>query len=1022
MHKICPKQDNTQFTCHNSVFDGIEIEFKGSFGYNGTTQIDKESRKAMLNLKKGKQYHGFRLERIEEIQDISSVGYLFSHIKSGAKLCYIKNEDPNKVFFAAFKTPPHDDCGTAHILEHSVLCGSRKYQAKDPFNELAKGSLNTYLNALTYSDKTMYPVASLNDRDFENLEDVYLDAVFHPLIYDRKEIFMQEGWHLELEDKDSPLRINGVVYNEMKGALSDPERLLNSCIEKSLFPNSVYRYESGGDPRTIPTLSYEAFLDFHRQLYHPSNCYLYYYGNMDIEGHLKHLDDEYLSASDVVMMGDKTLIDEEKPFSAPVYAEETYPAVQGDSKEEDCYFAYNTVVGRSTDTLLNLSFDLLSYMLLESNASPLKKALVDSGISDEAEGWFDSSTLQTAFSIVAKRCDYANKDRFKKVVFDTLERIAENGLDAELVDSSLNIWEFLLREEDYGYRPKGLVYGMRMMKSWLHGADPFPSFRHFEHFRKIRELSKKGYFEELIRKCILENPHASLTVIIPDESRQRREEDEFIQRLEDRKREMNREEIERIIEQTKNLKEYQSRIDPPEILEQIPLLKTEEIDAKPGFDAGRLIDVKGAKLLYTPLKSNQITYLHLLFDTSGVPQELLCYLGLLEEVLGRIDTKYDTYESLANRINRITGGIDTDVSIAHHRQGNYRADFIVSTKTMDKNVTEAFCLLREIILESDLRKKESLMKIVRETKSRMEGNMTYNPRAAGMKRCMSYLSDGPRIKEITSGITFYRFLKKLNENLEEKIEVIAANLQRTVDAVFKRENFFMAVAGEESSLGAAVREGETLASMLPNGPKALPQRYSFDFSIHQEGFTSASKVQYNVAAASFKKLGYEYSGSMQVLKTIVNLEYLWNKVRVELGAYGCSLNMQRNGNLILHSYRDPNLEKTLDAYRKIGDFLRSLSLSEREMDKYIIGAINTMDRPRTNGEKADEAVLRYLCGTDPKFLQEERDALLNVTLDGVRAYAELFDRAAEEGNICVVGNEETVRKNKGLFQRTSPFI
>lgn len=943
----------------------------------------------------------------EFLPDVNGEGILFEHKKSGAKLFYLKTKDKNKVFFISFKTPPQDDCGTAHILEHSVLCGSQKYEAKDPFNELNKGSLNTYLNALTYADKTMYPIASCNNKDFQNLMDVYLDAVFHPLIFNRKEIFMQEGWHYELETKESPLTINGVVYNEMKGALSDPERLLGNCISKSLFPHSIYRFESGGNPSMIPELDYEKFLNFHKTFYHPSNCYLYLYGDMDIEERLDFLDKEYLSKFDRLDIKNK--IEEETQFIQTVFLEDTYPVMK--KEENDCFLSYNAVIGKSTDAELSLAFDILSYILLGTNASPLKKKLMEEKMGEEVEGWFDSSSFEMVFSIVAKRVKEEKTEQFRDIILSTLKELVEKGLNQSLVEACFNIWEFHLREEDYGYRPKGLVYGMKLMKSWLHTEDPTCYLKHWGIFQKIKMAAKEGYFETLIQEKLICNQHSSFVTMKAEVGKQEKIEKKRKNILKKKKEEMSQEQIEKIKKETIALKQYQSEQDSPEILAQIPLLELHEIDKKVDFQK----TFQESNILFTPLKTNGVLYLQLLFDANKVPSNLIPYIGLLSEVFGKLDTKKYNYEELSTQWNTWTGGLGSYCDAYGDENGESIPKLIVSTKIMERNLNRVLELILEAIDNTVYHHYEHLRMILKETKSRLDNNIIQNAHSIAALKCLSYLNLGSQWKEMTSGIVFSKFLGELDRNFEREKEAIAEKLMAVAGCIFTKGNLTIGISMEEQNYEEKKKELFTFSDRLKK-EKLTMQNTLLLTGNRREGYFSTVPIQYNVKAADFKKLGFDYSGKMHVLKTVIDLEYLWNRVRVKGGAYGSGCVLKRNGNLYLYSYRDPNIRETIQSYNEIGHFLENLHLSERELRKYIIGTISSLDQPLTNKKKADRAIIRNICNITQEKLQKERDALLAITERELKEYAELFQKAMAENYLCTIGNSEKIKECQDLYE------
>lgn len=954
----------------------------------------------------GRTYYGFKVKNKEFINDLDSEAYLFEHEKSKARLIYLKNDDENKVFFITFKTPPKDDCGTAHILEHSVLCGSKKYKLKDPFVELAKGSLNTFLNAMTFGDKTMYPIASKNHKDFNNLMSVYLDAVFNPLIYERKEIFMQEGWHIEVEK--GALNFNGVVYNEMKGALSDPEVILNNEVEKSLFSTSVYKYESGGDPLEIVNLTYEDFLDFHKKYYHPSNSYIYLYGDLDINERLKYLNEEYLSNYSYEKI--ESDIEIEKDYKP----KNTVDSFYFTKEKSGTYFSYNFVTGLSTDAKLIMAMSILGYILLETNSSPLKKAIIESKIAEDIESWYDSSNYEPVFMIVAKNADKTKKEEFKKIIDEELEKIYKNGIDKEIVNSSLNIIEFSMREEDFGYKPRGLFYGIKLMKSWLHEENPFDSLKIFELISEIRKESENGYFEKLIKDYFIDNKHTSFVSLNPTDNQDYDFYNKTKELLKVRRESMTEKELQKVIDETKNLLEYQEEPEKQEDLESIPLLNLSEIDKKAEIIENHIVK---SNILFTPLKTNGIIYIKFLFDTRNIPQNFIPYIGLFSDLVGKIDTKNYSFEKLPLYINMNSGGILLKNDVYSKNKDDYKSYLSVNAKFLSRNIKEVFNIFNEIIFNSYFDNKENIEKIIKAEKLRLENYISNNLHVTAKLRCISHYSSAEKYKDIVDGVEYLRFLNNLD--LKSNFDVLKENLNFIAKQLFNKENLFVSVActNEDSKLCLDYIK-EFIDKLDEKNFEKV--NYNFDFSIKKEAIITLGNVLYNSKAANYFNLGYKYSGKMRVLKMIVDLEYLWNKIRVQGGAYGCGCNFTKNGDIYTYSYRDPNIEYTLESYNKIGEFLNKFNANNREMTKFIIGAVN--EKPYTNNEKSEISLARYICDIKNEDVQRERDEILSTTLEDLKSFENLFNLAMNENNICVVGNRNKIEDTKTIFDKVSPLI
>ncbi len=963
-------------------------------------------------------YHGFLLEYIEEISDIYSTAYLFRHQQSGARLLYLKNKDHNKVFNVAFKTPPEDDCGTPHILEHSVLCGSRKYEAKDPFNELAKGSLNTFLNAMTYADKTMYPVASCNEMDFHNLMDVYLDAVFYPKIYEKKEIFLQEGWRYILKDKAAPLEITGVVYNEMKGALSDPESLLNSAIFRSVFGKTTYGFESGGDPVAIPDLTYNDFLAFHQKYYHPSNAYFYLYGDMEPMECLKHIHDGYLSAFTV---SDALPIIKMTPCANKgkvLY--KTYSASEN-SERGGTYLAYNIKVGKCIDPERIMALQILSYILLETNSSPLKTALINAGICEETEGWFDSSTYEMVFSIIGKNADSERIEDFRKIIDHECERLYKEGLPEELLNAAIQKFNFLLREEDYGSTPKGLVYCSRLMKRWLHGEEPLSGLRSISLIEKLKEESGKGYFEKLIEIIILNNEEKTYVIFSPEKGKAEKIAEMQSQKLQKKKKQFSDIDYVRIKKNTEKLQLFQKTEDSPEILAQIPLLDISKIDEKSEIIEYQEENLSNEiRLLYTPMEINGILYLKLHFDIKVLPQELLPYSGLLADLLGKLDTEKHSYYELPIAINQSFGGLSFHNNTYNKNAKEFQSFLTVKAKLLTKDLTQALDMMEEILLCTNFTEIDSIKKIIKSAKINGENELLNRSHYFGIFYSASNLFPGMYVDDVTSGIRYYQFLCEIDAMLEKDPEAVIEKLKEAANLIFNQQNFEFALGCEHTNYVFAKKGLEEFLSRIPD-TKKKPAMNKIFVSPQKTAFTNTSGVLYNTATFNYLRKGVPYHGSYQVLQTIINLEYLWNQVRIQGGAYGCGCNFQKSGLAYFYSYRDPNLKETYEIYQKLADQIACFEASEREMTKYILGTINRLDQPKSNMDRMNTVISQYYKGITPEILQRERFEILHTTVSEIRNCQKLL-RLLNCENICSIGSEQKINSTANLFTEIKPLI
>ncbi len=951
------------------------------------------------------------------LDDLHSEGCILRHKKSGARIAVIANDDDNKVFYVGFRTPPEDSTGVPHIIEHTVLCGSDKYPVKDPFVELVKGSLNTFLNAMTYPEKTIYPVASCNDKDFQNLMSVYMDAVFHPNIYKYQEIFQQEGWHYELEDEDSPITINGVVYNEMKGAFSSADDVLQRQILNSLFPDTPYRNESGGDPDFIPDLTYEAYLDFHRRYYHPCNSYIYLYGDMDVAEKLRWLDEEYLSHYEKITID--SAIREQKPFAKPVELVKKYPISSTETEEDNTYLSYNLVVGTVLDKKLYLAFDILDYALVSAPGAPVKKALLDAGIGKDITGGYDSGTMQPIFSFIAKNANGSQKEEFLSVIRETLKQQVKDGIDKKALLAGINGSEFRYREADFGQFPKGLLYGIQCLDSWLYDdMQPFMHLEASETYRFLKEQVKTDYFEQLIQTYLLDNPHASVVVIEPEKGLNAKKEEQLAKKLAAYKESLSKEEIQQLIADTKHLKQYQEEPSPREDLEKIPMLCREDMkrEAAPLINQEREVD--GVTVIHHSMFSNGIAYLRFLFDIRDFAVEDIPYVGLLKYVLGYVDTEHYGYAELSNEINIHTGGIGCSFGVYPHMSGEeqMKVMFEVKTKVLMEELPEAGKLITEMIKTSVLSDEKRLLEILGQLKSRLQASLSSVAHSVASMRAMSYFSRAAYYQDAVGGILFEQKIADLAEHFEEKKADLIAKLEELTRRIFTPERMSVSVVCEEKDFEAVGREiGQLKQELYPSEGSTVRNLPPLVLEQKNEGFTDASKVQYVARTGNFKRHGFEYNGALRILKVIMGYDYLWINIRVKGGAYGCMNSYMRNGDTYFVSYRDPNLEKTNEIYDGIPEYLENFTADERDMTKYIIGTVSDLDTPLNPNAKGARSMTALLQGITQEDLQRERDEVIGATEKDIRALKDMIASVLEEHNLCVIGNEEKLNEQKELF-------
>lgn len=956
------------------------------------------------------------------VEDVQSDGFILRHKKSGARIAILSNNDDNKVFYIGFRTPPEDETGVPHIIEHTTLCGSKKFPVKDPFIELAKGSLNTFLNAMTYPDKTVYPVASCNDQDFKNLMDVYLDAVFNPNITKYEEIFKQEGWHYELTGKDDELKINGVVYNEMKGAYSSPDEVLSSQIYRSLFPDNTYSKDSGGNPEYIPKLTYEAYLDFYHKYYHPSNSYIYLYGDMDVVERLEWLDKEYLSLYDYKKVNSE--INKQPAFDEIKNVEAQYSITMDDSQENKTYLSYNRVVGDTLDEMLYQAFDVLDYALVSSPGAPVKQALIDAGIGDDVYGSYDAGILQPVFSFVAKNANASQADEFENIIENTLKEVVKTGINKEALLAGINSSEFKFREADFGQFPKGLLFGLNCLDSWL--FDDMKPFIHLEclgTFAKLRKAVDTDYFEKLIQEYLLNNTHGSSVTVKPKRGLGNEREEALAKELSDYKASLSDEEIKKLIEDTEHLKKYQEEPSSDEDLRKLPMLTRADMkkNAMPFSNIeDELLDVK---IVRHDIESNGIDYISFLFDAGDFAQSELGYLGFFTNALGLVSTEKYSYTDLANATNIYTGGISTGT--ASHPdikdRNNFVFKFEVKLKVLEKNLDKALELMEQMLLSSDFTDTKRLGELVAQIKARLQANLSSSGHLVAAMRSMSSFSRYALYQDELKGIAFYRSICRIEKELSESPKSVSDKLAAIAKKLFARNRMLISFTGNNEAYGNAKPSLEKVIAGFDK-MSAIGNQAEVHFNTAKEAFIDASQIQYVAKTGDFICEGYEYTGALRLLRIILSYDYLWINVRVKGGAYGCMNTFLRSGESYFVSYRDPNLSDTLDVYDRIPEYIKSFSPDERDMTKYIIGTFSALDTPMNPEAKGNRSLSAYLEGITYEQIQKERNEILNAQPEDIRRLADLVEAVLKKDSICVIGNENMIKESARLFENVEKLI
>lgn len=958
-----------------------------------------------------KVYSGFRLDRIERIDEINGTAYEMKHEKSGARLIYIDSPDSNKVFNIAFRTTPHNSTGVAHIMEHSVLCGSRKFPLKEPFVELVKGSLNTFLNAMTYPDKTMYPVASKNDKDFHNLMDVYLDAVFYPRVREDAEIVMQEGWHYELENADDELTYKGVVFNEMKGVYSSPDSVLERQMMRELFPDTTYGVDSGGDPDYITDLTYEEFQEFYRVHYHPSNSYIFLYGDMNIEEQLAFLNDEYLSHFDAIDVHTEVAL--QAPFTKGKVVNYPYSVGSEEPTENRSLHSFAYVLSDVTPEH-SLAFEVLTHALLTSPAAPLKQALVKAGIGSDISGYYLDSIRQPMWTVQATGSNLDKQADLQRIVESTLQELCDKGLDKELLEASLNSIEFALRESDFGGRPIGLAYIIRMMDNWLYDNDPLELLHYEEALSNIRKGLAGTYFEDLIRYSILNNNHKVLVSIYPERGLQERKDAEVKEHLSTVKANMTPEEIDAIVEQTKRLKIRQETPDSDEALASIPLLELSDLNPNMEAVERRESKIGNTTVHFVPTFTKGINYVGLYFKLNCLTEEELFYADILSDILGRIDTSERGYEALAKDINMNLGGLSSDITAIGKdgKRDEFTPLMIVRVKALHSKLPDLCRLINEVVQKADYSDGSRLTELVQESKAIWDNEAFRRGNSIVSQRVMAQVSAVGKFRD-NGNLGYYQKISELASN-PAALPLLPEKLAEVARKIFRANNVDIMFVGEEGELEAFENLMKPLVEAwdtteLSNDVLQITRLSGND------GIVTAGKVQYVAQGGNFIDHGFKHVGPMSVLETILRYEYLWIRIRVQGGAYGAFANFYDDGNMIFCSYRDPNLLETLDVYKELPQYLRDFTLTDREMRKYIIGTMSSLDLPMTPALRGPRAMGMYFSGAKLEDKVEFRKQVIACKPEDIVALADVVEPVLKDNHICSMGNEQKIKDAGNVF-------
>lgn len=955
----------------------------------------------------------YKLIEQKYIEDIHSNVSLYEHEKTKARVVTLENDMDNLAFGIGFKTPPKDSTGVAHILEHSVLGTNEKYTTKEPFFDLIKTSVATFLNAMTFNDKTIYPFSSKNKKDFYNLLDVYMTSVLFPGIYESKNIFLREGWHYELLNKEDDITINGIVYNEMKGAYSSEDEQIYDGVRLKLFENSTYGIDSGGNPKNIPDLSYEEFLDFHRKYYHPSNSYIYISGNLDMEEALETIDRDFLSKFEYLDVDSEIILPPARTKREEFHFE--YAAAKEEKNKDYLAIGYN--LGKYDNKIDAFMASFMSELLIDSEAAPVKEALLEKGLGEDVYS-ITQEGLVLDFNIFSKYTSRDRKDEFVETIENTLIDLVKNGIDKDLLRATLNKVEFGIRE---GGGANAQIYRfIWAMSNWHYGKTPFEGLDFSNAINFIREKIDTDYFERYIEEKFLNNSDSVVMVATPSATKNEKEAKELKDRLSAYKASLSDEEIDKLIEETNAFNEFLSKEDSDEDKATLPTL--ELTDIKPEIEHTKYLveEYKNSEIMKITQPTNGITFLNFMFDSSFVKEEDLFYYSLLDAFLTKLRTENYSYQELDNIINMNTGGINSkSIVLTHNKTGEMLPKFKVTMRVLSDKVEKSFEILEEVLFRTKFDNKKRIKDILLELKSDMDGRVIQMGHIAAANVVKSYYAKDSYYQEVIGGFIFYNRLCDFIENFDKEVDTLIEKLEEYSSKMFNRHGLVVSVTQEENYMDNISEVKKFIDKLIDEEVVISP--FEFKENKRNVAYTSSANVNYVAKGYSYKNIGKEYNGNIAVIKNLVGSDYLYTEIRAKGGAYGQGLLVNQDGDMVATSYRDPHIINTLKVYDNIADYIRNLKLTDKELKDAIIGSINTFDPNLSPQDKGELAMSRYITGLTEEEVEKNKEECLKTTLEELKEYAEVIEKVMEKEYICVIGNEEKIMKHKELFGEIMPL-
>ena len=1003
-----------------------------------TTSTDPRAAAAAL-LVPGTTCHGFAVERCETVPELDSDAYVLRHTVSGARLLYLACDDENKAFAIGFKTPPADSTGVFHILEHSVLCGSAKFPVKEPFVDLIKSSMQTFLNAMTYPDKTIYPVATTNEQDLYNLMDVYLDAVFNPAIYTKPTIFEQEGWHYELDLPESAegegdgssaslregtLRYNGVVFNEMKGALSDPMSVLDDAVNAALYPDTAYAHESGGDPRAIPALTYEQFLDTHARHYNPSNSYITLYGDLDVDRALAFLDERYLSQPSAasrrmdaaVAAGEdpSTLAPNPLGVQTPVTCE--YKRVEMATTPENALVGLGLVLGSALDRKRTIAADILFEALLGSNEAPVKKTILAAGLGGNVVSYTAAESLQPYELIMLQNAQPGVARELRRVFQDACRDLCEHGVPRERLEAIISSNEYDLRQRDYGIAD-GVAIACDALSTWLYDDDAATlALKYGPVYEELRSELDGSYFEDLLRELVLENDHMALVELVPVDAAEGSEGAEAAE-LAAKRDAMTDAELTDVVERTAALRAAQEAEDTPEAKATLPRLRVSDIgEARP--EPPLIVDTTvPIPCLRHGIPTNRLAYAMQYFDLNCVAFEDLPYVTLLCRLLKQLPTREHSAEELDNLLAGKLGFLSftTEVMTQPEVDG-VRPYLLVSAGALSEKIDALASLPREVwsstlLLDADA---DRVRDVLTQIRIGLEQGFINNGHSAALGRAMSYSSPSAVVREQLSGVDFYLFLRDLLDHFDERVNGLRTKLAELAGRIFVADGCLASFTGSDEDFNAywaaagdlELGAGDGAAS----GTLVVPEPRD-----RHEAFVIPSDICFAARACDPRRLGIDVTGAWAVAANALSYDYLWNEIRVKGGAYGCGFRAAGERQAAFYTYRDPAIDPSIERVARAGEWLGSFEPDEAAFEGFIVSCVSGMDAPVKPYALTKRRNTTYLAGLDPHAREERRAQMLAATPGELRSLGADVTRIAAESPTCVFGGREVITKSNADF-------